>query len=64
MGEDASGVASALGRAAETGREAIDRGALGHRAARVYDYGGVRFIVVYEPFEHAGAMRVGSIDLP
>lgn len=64
VGEDATAVAAALGRAAETGRQDVDGGALGERVTRFYEYGGFRFIVVYEPFERHGAMRVGSIYLP
>lgn len=64
IGEDASEVALTLGRAAETGRQDVDGGALGDRVTRFYEYGGFRFILVYEPFERHGTMRVGSIYLP
>lgn len=64
VGEEATAVAAALGRAAETGRQDVDGGALGDRVTRFYEYGGFRFILVYEPFERHGAMRVGSIYLP
>ena len=64
VGEDAAEVAATLGRAAETGRQAVDGGVLGDRVTRFYEYGGFRFILVYEPFERQGALRVGSIYLP
>jgi hypothetical protein len=46
------------------GRETIDRGALGERLTRAYEYQGTSFIVVFEPFERAGAPRVAAIYLP
>jgi hypothetical protein len=45
------------GRAAEQ----TDRGALGPRVTRFYDYGGTRFVVVFEPFERNGTLRVAGI---
>ena len=44
-------VASRLGRAAEIGRQEVDRGSLGERLTRFYEYAGSRFILVFEPFE-------------
>ena len=64
VGDTAAAVVSTLGRAAETGREEADRGRLGQRLTRFYEYAGFRFIVVYEPFERNGAPRVGAIYLP
>jgi hypothetical protein len=45
-------------------RQAVDRGALGERVTRFYDRQGTRFIVVLEPFERDGALRVAAIYLP
>ena len=64
VGETAAAVASRLGRAAESGRQDVDRATLGERLTRFYEYGGTRFIVVFEPFEHNGEPRVSGIYLP
>jgi hypothetical protein len=64
VGDTAADVMARLGRAAETGREEADRGRLGQRVTRFYEYAGFRFIVVYEPFERNGAPRIGAIYLP
>ena len=64
VGETASAVATRLGRAAESGRQEVDRGALGERLTRFYEYGGSRFIIVFEPFERNGEPRVIAIYLP
>ena len=64
VGESFAAVAARLGRAAESGRQEIDRGALGERITRFYQYAGTRFIVVYEPFERNGDLRVAAIYLP
>lgn len=64
VGDTAVAVATRLGRSAETGRQTVDRGRLGERITRFYEYGGFRFLVVYEPFERNGELRVGGIYLP
>ena len=64
VGETASAVAAKLGRAAESGRQEIDRGSLGERLTRFYEYAGSRFIVVFEPFERNGEARIAAIYLP
>ena len=64
IGETVSAVAARLGRAAESGRQEVDRGSLGERFTRFYEYGGSRFIVVFEPFERNGEPRVIAIYLP
>jgi hypothetical protein len=64
VGETVSAVAAKLGRAAESGRQEVDRGALGERLTRFYEYSGSRFIVVFEPFERNGEARVAAIYLP
>jgi hypothetical protein len=64
VGETVSAVASRLGRAAESGRQEIDRGSLGERLTRFYEYAGSRFILVFEPFERDGEARVAAIYLP
>ena len=64
VGETFSAVAARLGRAAESGRQEVDRGALGERITRFYEYAGAHFIVVFEPFERNGEQRVAAIYLP
>jgi hypothetical protein len=64
VGDPARAVTERLGRAAETGREEVDRGRLGARLTRFYEYAGFRFIVVYEPFERNGEPRASAIYLP
>jgi hypothetical protein len=64
VGQTAAFVATNLGRAAETGRQEIDRGTLGDRVTRFYEYSGSRFIVVFEAFERNGEPRVAAIYLP
>ena len=64
IGETVSAVAARLGRAAESGRQEVDRGSLGERLTRFYEYAGSRFIVVFEPFERNGEARVAAIYLP
>jgi len=46
------------------GRQVIDRGALGERMTRFYDQQGTSFVIVFEPFERDGALRVAAIYLP
>jgi hypothetical protein len=64
IGETVSTVAARLGRAAENGRQEVDRGSLGERLTRFYEYAGSRFILVFEPFERNGEARVAAIYLP
>ncbi|HXW06583.1 MAG TPA: hypothetical protein VD833_15205 [Vicinamibacterales bacterium] len=64
VGETVAAIAARLGRAAESGRQEIDRGVLGERLTRFYEYAGSRFILVFEPFERGGEARVAAIYLP
>lgn len=64
IGDSAASIAAALGHGAETGQEQVDQGRLGERLTRFYDYGGFRFVLVYEPFERSGDRRVSGIYLP
>jgi hypothetical protein len=64
VGETVSAVAARLGRAAEVGRQEVDRGSLGERLTRFYEYSGSTFILVFEPFERNGEARVAAIYLP
>ena len=64
VGDSPAVVTATVGRAGETGREEADRGRLGQRLTRFYEYAGFRFIVVYEPFERKGEPRASAIYLP
>jgi hypothetical protein len=64
VGETFGAVAERLGRAAESGRQEVDRGKFGDRLTRFYEYAGSRFILVFEPFEPNGEARVAGIYLP
>lgn len=63
VGDTAARIAELLGRGAELGTQAVDRGAIGDRLTRFYEYGGTRFILVFEPFERRGEPRVAAIYL-
>jgi hypothetical protein len=63
VGDSVEMVAKSLGRSSEVGRQLADRGALGERLTRFYDYGGTRFVLVFEPFERKGELRVAGIYL-
>jgi hypothetical protein len=64
VGDSVSAVAAALGRAAEVGRQEVDRVAFGERLTRFYEYGGARFILVFEPLERNAEARLTAIYLP
>ncbi len=64
VGDSLTTVASALGRAAENGRQEVDRGRFGERLTRFYEYRGARFVLVFEPFEAQSDPRLAAIYLP
>jgi hypothetical protein len=63
VGDTVEEVAGVLGRAAEVGTQVVDRGALGERLTRYYEHQGTKFLLVFEPFERRGALRVAAIYL-
>jgi hypothetical protein len=63
VGDPVDAVARTLGRSAEVGRQLVDRGALGERLTRFYEHSGTRFVLVFEPFERNGTLRVAGIYL-
>lgn len=63
IGDTLTSVAALLGRAAESGRQVVDRGSVGERLTRFYEYAGSRFILVFEPFERDGDVKVAAIYL-
>jgi hypothetical protein len=64
VGETVAAVAAKLGRAAESGRQELDRGSFGERLTRFYEYAETRFILVFEPMETNGQVMVSAIFLP
>src|SRR5436190_13608131 len=64
VGDTVESVAPTPGGSAEVGRQEVDRGAYGERFTRFYEYGGARFVLVFEPFEQNGTARVAGIYLP
>ena len=42
---------------------AEDRGTIGRRVTRAYQFQGTRFLLVFEPFERQGGLRVAGIYL-
>ncbi|CAN5413247.1 hypothetical protein BH23ACI1_BH23ACI1_11010 [soil metagenome] len=64
IGETLSAISARLGRAAESGRQEIDRGLVGERLTRFYDVQGMHFILVFEPAERLGEPVLMAIYLP
>lgn len=63
VGETVSAISARLGRAAEIGRQEVDRGRGGERLTRFYEYRGTRFILVFEPLDRQGEAQVAAIYL-
>ena len=63
VNDTATHVAALLGRAAEVGKQDVDRGSLGERFTRFYEHASTQFILVFEPSEPRGEPRVSSIYL-
>jgi hypothetical protein len=64
VGQTLSAIASRLGRSAESGRQEVDRGLVGDRLTRFYDFKGMQFILVFEPPERLGEPTLMAIYLP
>lgn len=63
VGDTLERVAELLGRAAESGRQEVDRGSFGERLTRFYEYAGCRFILVFERIDRGGQLKVAAIYL-
>jgi hypothetical protein len=61
VGDSVDHIADLLGRSAEVGTQVVERGPIGERLTRFYEHAGTRFVLVFEPFEANGAMRVAGI---
>jgi hypothetical protein len=64
IGDSVSAVAENLGRSAESGRQEIDRGRVGERLTRFYEYSGAEFILVFEPLVQNGEAKLAAIYVP
>lgn len=60
VGDSLDAVRSIIGTGNETGIEA-GHSRIGPRWIRSYDYRGARFLLVFEPFERGGSLRVAAI---
>ncbi len=61
LGDTLEKVSRMLGREAETGVQAVEEARTGTRLTRGYEYGRIRFTLVFEPFERNGAFRIAGI---
>lgn len=64
IGQTLAATSALLGRAAESGRQEVDRGLVGERLTRFYEARGTRFILVFEPAERHGDPKLLAIYLP
>jgi hypothetical protein len=60
VGDTEAQIASELQAAALEG-SAEDRGSIGRRVTRAYQFQGTRFLLVFEPFERQGELRIAGI---
>ena len=63
VGDTLSGVARRLGRQAEVGTPSVERAPNGERLTRFYEHAGMRFVLVFEPFEREAEPRIAAIYL-
>lgn len=61
IGETASQVAARLGRSSEIASPAVERAPHGERVTRTYEYRGIRFRLVFEPFDKGAEPRIAAI---
>ena len=64
VGDTLVQVDQTIGATSGAARQVVDRGALGERVTRFYESRGTSFVIVFEPFERDGALRVAAIYLP
>jgi hypothetical protein len=63
VGDPLDRVTSVLNRSTEVGDQVVERGPIGERLTRFYEYAGTKFVLVFEPFESRGRPRVVGIYL-
>jgi hypothetical protein len=61
IGEPASRVAARLGPSTEVAPPAVERAPHGERVTRTYEHQGIRFRLVFEPFDKGSDPRVAAI---
>ena len=63
VGDRAADALTQLGAAVNLVQQTEERGPIGPREIRSYQLSGTRFILVFEPFERRGELRVAAIYL-
>jgi hypothetical protein len=63
VGDRLDAIVARLAGASEIRAQTVEWGASGERMTRYYEYGGTRFVLVFEPFEQKGAPRIAAIYL-
>src|SRR2546422_10901803 len=63
VGDLAADALGQLGSPVTLVNQTLERGPIGTREIRSYQLGGTRFIIVFEPFERRGELRVAAIYL-
>lgn len=63
VGDTIEHIAKLLGPGADVGERGRERGPIGDRVTRLYEHAGTRFLLVLEPFEAKGQLRVAGIYL-
>ena len=61
VGERLDSVTARLTNASEIRPEVAEPSPAGQRLTRFYEYGGSRFVLVFEPFEPKGELRIAAI---
>jgi hypothetical protein len=63
VGDRAADALSQLGSSVTLVKQTLERGPIGPREIRSYQLAGTQFILVFEPFERRGELRVAAIYL-
>jgi hypothetical protein len=63
VGDAMTDAVARLGTSVRLIKQSTERGPLGQREIRTYQLAGTSFILVFEPFERRGALRVAAIYL-
>ena len=63
VGDRASDAQSQLGSSVKLLKQTVEQGPIGTREIRSYQLASTEFIIVFEPFERRGEMRVAAIYL-
>jgi hypothetical protein len=63
VGDSLAAIARRLGRQAEVGTQSVERAPNGERLTRFYEHAGMRFVLVFEPFQRDAEPRIAAIYL-